>query len=150
ARFNLADAVFRGSTFAKIVGGRVKRDFGDGQSRMWWVPKLLVDMDRWRFRQVPLDPKESDGRTKTRWEYWDTTGVMGEWRPLTKSQRRQLVVHTYFDSEATLGYGRGLLEALYHFYWAKTQVLREGLAGIERWAQGWIIAEIDGMRAGSP
>jgi hypothetical protein len=59
------------------------------------------------------------------------------------------VRHIYNDEEARLGHGRGLLEAIYFYSYAKQIVLREGLQGLERWAQGLAIVKIDGFRKGS-
>lgn len=149
-RFNLAEAVFNGQTFAKIDGHRALRQYGDGVTRKWFVPTRLRDIHKWRLRQVRDMRDEADIREsgiRTTWEMFNVSTQ--SWETITAAQRRMLVVHTYEDKEDTLGYGRGLIEALYHFYWLKTSTLREVMQGIERWGQGWIVAGVDGLREGS-
>ena len=143
-RFNLAEAVFRGQAFGLIHGKRVNRDFGDSGRRDWWVPTQVEPLDKWFFRQEPIPGAT---HAKTRWMVWDFHRE--RYIPLTAEQRRRLIVHIYHDTQDALGYGRGLLEAIYYYWWAKTVALKEGLQGLERWAQGWIVGRVGSMREGS-
>lgn len=55
----------------------------------------------------------------------------------------------YDDEEGRLGYGRGMMEAIYWGFWIIELLLREGLEGVERWAQGWVVGTVDHGQLGS-
>lgn len=141
ARFNLADAEIKGRSYAFIKGQYQPDSFGDGFSRLWWVPRQLVDMDPRRFRRVVTN------RTplRTAWELWNVDER--KWCRITAPE--VFVKHVYDDDETNLGYGRGLIDSLYVYWRAKTVVLEEGLAGVERWARGMLLAKVDGLRDAS-
>lgn len=138
ARFNLADAELKSRAYAFIRGQYQPDNFGDGFTRLWWVPRQLVDMDRRRFRRVV----ECRKPLRTAWELWDVENR--KWCRITAPE--VFVKHVYDDDESNLGYGRGLMDSLYLYWRAKSVVLEEGLAGVERWARGALIAKIDGLR----
>lgn len=142
AKLNLSEAVFRGSAFAKIVGRRVTKTWVDGVARDWWVPTRLVDVDRRRFRYEPSSPGMPPILKMGSIEKGTTA-----WKPLDHPE--WLVQHVYDDSESTLGYGRGLMDSLYHSWYAKTRLRIELLQAAERWGQGMLIAKILGDRAAS-
>lgn len=142
AKLNLASAVFFGSAFAKIVGRRIPKDFGDGQMREWWVPEFLLDVDRRRFRWQPAGPNLPPVL-----HMGSIEGTTTAWRPLAHPE--WLVQHVYDDTEATLGYGRGLMDSLYHSWYAKTKLRVEFLQAAERLGQGLLLAEILPDRPGS-
>ncbi len=141
ARFNLADAELKGRAYAFIKGQYQPDTFGDGFARLWWVPRQLVDMDRRRFRRVVT----CRNPMRTAWELWDVEHR--KWCRITAPE--VFVKHSYDDDESNLGYGRGLMDSLYIYWRAKTIVLEEGLAGVERWARGAVVAKIDGLRDAS-
>ncbi|MGB0972966.1 MAG: hypothetical protein ACPGVG_18720, partial [Mycobacterium sp.] len=58
--------------------------------------------------------------------------------------------HTADEPESALGRGDGVIEASYWFYYAKQIVMREGLQGLERWAQGWVIFKQDAKADAAP
>lgn len=135
ARLNLASAVFFGSAFAQIVGRRVTKTWVDGQPRQWWVPEFLLDIDRRRFRWQPT------GASKTPVLHMGSIeGNTTAWKPLEHPE--WLVQHVYDESEATLGYGRGLMDSLYHSWYAKTKLRIEILQAAERIGQGLLLAKI--------
>lgn len=147
ARYESAQAVIRARSFQYIEGERRFMTLGGGPIRDYWIPTKLKDIDRRRFRWIPVRFTDEDGRIRVR-----TRMQIFSW------QRRvweNVIHHEYFvriiynDEEARLGYGRGLLEAIYYYLWAKQVVLREGLQGIEKWARGIWTAEIDGLRDAS-
>lgn len=138
ARFNLADAELKSRAYAFIRGQYQPDNFGDGFVRLWWVPRQLVDMDRRRFRRVV----ECRKPLRTAWELWDVENR--KWCRITAPE--VFVKHVYDDDESNLGYGRGLMDSLYLYWRAKSVVLEEGLAGVERWARGALIAKISGLR----
>lgn len=139
SRFHLAEAVFRGSAWAIVQGRHEVKKIGKTK-RMWWVPTGLRPIDKRRFRQVVTE----DGRIE--WEMWSV--ARAQWEPLG-DRRRWFVRVAYDETEDSLSYGRGLVESLYHWQYAKARVLAEGLAGLERWAQGVVHGKIDGLRVGS-
>lgn len=141
ARFNLADAEIKGRSYAFIKGQYQPDNFGDGFHRLWWVPRQLVDMDPRRFRRVVTNRVP----LRTAWELWNVD--QRKWCRITAPE--VFVKHVYDDDETNLGYGRGLIDSLYVYWRAKTVVLEEGLAGVERWARGMLLAKVDGLRDGS-
>lgn len=139
ARFHLADAVFRGSAWGIVEGRPMRMRLGNGPARTWWVPTGIRPVDKRRFRQVVAQ----DGSVG--WEFYSIE--RRKYEPL--GERRAWFVRLAYDNtEDTLGYGRGLIEALYHALYAKGKVWSEGLAGLEKWAQGITDAEVNGLRLG--
>jgi hypothetical protein len=148
ARFNLAEGVFRGSSFARIKGQMSWINvFDDGIPRNFWVPTELVDVDRRRFdkvvhhrdRGMPTERLEVEWRmfdyAKNEWAVWEHP----EW----------YVKNIYNDDEATLGYGRGLIDSMYFYWRAKEILFKMGLQGAERWALGFMVAKVDNARSAS-
>lgn len=147
ARYETAQAVIVGRTI-QLMGGEQRPMALAGTAPMnWWIPSSLEDIDRRRTRFVPVWEGTGEDRhlnvvmelfsvERHRWEMVEHP----EW----------FIKHIYGDEEARLGHGRGLLEAIYFYHWIKTKIIQEGLQGVERWAQGMVIAKIDGLRAGDP
>lgn len=142
ARFNLARAFFSGARFAQIIGRSEKLTLGDGQERTWWVPVRLQDVDKRMYRIVPHRTEE--GKLGAHWERWDVANE--QWRVESVDSARSTIRHVYQDDEATLGYGRGLREALGWWWYAKEHVFQESLQAVERFAQGILTAKVDGAR----
>lgn len=139
SRFHLADAIFRGSAWGVIEGRNMRLKIGKGPARSWWVPTAIRPVDKRRFRQFVAQ----DGSVA--WEFYSI--ARRRYEPLG-DRRAWFVRLAYDNTEDTLGYGRGLIEALYHALYAKGKVMADGLGGLERWAQGIVDAEIDDMRIG--
>lgn len=135
ARLLLLNAIFRGSAWAAVQGRWQTTRLG-GIEGKWWVPELLKDVDKRRFRL------STDGDGRPFWELWSVQ--RGAWEPLG-NRRKWFVRLVHEDSEESLHQGAGLTEAIYHWQYAKARVLSEGLAGVERWAQGVVHAAIDGI-----
>lgn len=147
ARYELAQAVIRGRSYSWIYGERKHLRLGGTNELQWWVPTELQDIDRRRFRYMTVPYNGPKGEHKY---HVDLELFSVERRIWEKVAHPEWIVESrYNDEEARLGYGRGLLEAIYFYYWMKNLVLREGVEGVERWAQGTTIAKIDGLRAGS-
>lgn len=141
ARQQLARAFLSGQRFARIVGEPRTLTLGDGRPRTWWVPTQLVDMDKRMFRTVPIVAK---GVVSKRYEQWSIG--RRQWEPMSVDDARCTIRHTYQDDQTSLGYGRGLREALGWWWFAKTEVFQESLQAVERFAQGILSAKIDGAR----
>jgi hypothetical protein len=142
ARRIMASAVIRGRAFGYIESERKLLTLANTAPREWWIPTGIADVDPRRFRLV------------NRWNAGKLT-VVHEMFSIEERQWFALehpeyyVKVTFNDEEARLGYGRGLLEALYFYHWIKGEILKEGLHGIKRWARGTTIAKIDGLRMAS-
>lgn len=140
SRICLADAIFKGSAYAMILGKRrslIAGSMRGGKTpspRDWWVPEKLTDIDRRRFRLT----------THEGWQLWSV-----------KRRRWEILQHpewfvrsTHEATESSLGYGRGLLDTLYFFQSAKARALQDLLAATERFGQGLLTVGIDNMRRG--
>lgn len=152
---HLAGAFLWGSTWAQIrCDEQDARAPNDDIERRWLVLADLVDVDRRMFRQVVRrdGPEQrmrlvwematTDPRHGTRWVEGD--GQEGRWDP------SHFICHRYDSRHATLQYGGGLIEALYWYHYAKGVALREGLQGLVRWAQGWVVFKGDREGASDP
>lgn len=135
----LANAVFTGSAWACVEGRYVTMSLLGGQPRRWWVPTRLKNVDKRRFRQVV------DENGKPAWELYSIKNHRYE--PLG-NRRAHFIRVVFEDDEESLGHGRGLVESIYHWQYAKAKVLAEGLGGVERWAQGIVKASVNGLRKG--
>lgn len=147
ALFNLAEAVFRGSAYGRIRGEKRVVTDPEGFPRHCWVPTLIEDVDRRRF-----DKRVRRIREGTPEESYVVEWVMFD--PLKKGwvkweHPEWYVKHVYSDDEASLGYGRGLYDAMFFLWRAREILLKLGLQGAERWAQGFIVASVDNARSAS-
>lgn len=141
ARLNLARAFFSGARFGRIHGVVRTLNIGDGKPRQWWVPTRIEDMDKRMFRIVP---KTKDGQLSAHWERWNV--ATDQWEVQTVEDAIHTIRHVYQDDQPSLGYGKGLREALGWWWYAKEHVMQESLQAIERFAQGILTAKIDGAR----
>lgn len=147
SRYHLAEAAFRGSTIMRVHGEKRFINLFDGIPRLMWVPTFLQEVDRRRFDKVAtrVDVGKPTERHQTEWRMFDY--VRREW--VKWGHPEWYVKHIYNDNESSLGYGRGLLDAMY-FYWRAKEILwRAGLQGAERWALGFMVAKVDNARAAS-
>jgi hypothetical protein len=147
ARLELAHAVIRGSSWGFVRWGRRFTRLGPpGTPRMSWVvPLSIKDVDRRRMRyglRRNVDPSTGMEVIDTPLEMRSTT--RGQWERVRDDA--PFITLTYQDEECRLGYGRGLIEALYFYHFLKGKLLTEGMQGISRWAQGMVVLGIDGLR----
>lgn len=143
ARFNLAEAIPRGSAYARVEGRRqplvIDAEIPGARpvpEMMWWVPTALRDVDRRRWR-LHRDPKLA----QPVWQFRSLE--RSAWEDVTPEEMSWFVRMTFGATEDTLGHGRGLLEALYFYAAAKTDLLRSGLEAAERFGQGIVTAAMD-------
>lgn len=138
ARLCLANAIFRGSSYAFIEGQRILIQMpGDSIARSWWVPLRLVDVDRRRFRLArDFETKELG------WQLWSVERQ--DWEPLDNPQ--WFVRSVFQDTEDSLGYGRGMLDTLYYFQANKARVLRDAMSASARFGKGMVLAAVDQLR----
>lgn len=146
ARYELAQAIITSRSFAYVNTEEKVTRLGGLSKMPWTVPTFLDDIDRRRIRLVPIFEGEGDERTlRTEWELYSI--VRGTYERLANPE--YFVKFIAQDEEARTGHGRGLLEGIYFYHFAKTTILREALQGIQRWAQGTLVAKIDGLREAS-
>lgn len=141
SRLNLARAFFSGARFARIHGEPQVLTLGDGKPRTWWVPSRLEDVDKRMYRIVP---NNEDGTLSAHWERWNVGTA--EYDVETRKDALHTIKHIYQDDEASLGHGSALREALGWCWYSKTHVFQESLAAVERFAQGMLVARVDGAR----
>ena len=145
ARLNLARAFFSGQRWARIRDEPKQLRLGDGKLRTWRIPIELTDMDRHIFRIVPEQVNAEGGiRLKAHLEEWDIAN--NRYATLSRTARMNLIDHKYQDDQESLGYGRGLREALGWIWYAKTHTQQELLQAIEKHAQGQFVYKMDGLR----
>ncbi len=149
-RKNAAKGIFRGTSFNLIIGWRVMTSLGGGPIMNWWLPFKLKSIDKRRFMRQSVKVELEDGRIFTTsrllMSVIDRRNDNGESGVSTFNvvKRPQLFLSATWDNdEDRLGFGEGLLDTLYFLTWVKGIVLREGLQGLERWAQGIVVQELD-------
>jgi hypothetical protein len=142
SRHNLSRAFVSGQRFATMEGTELDLPIGDGQPRTWNAVLRLRDHDKRRFRWVPNSDTGDGVGVTTHLEVLSTR--TGDW--IDVQHPEWLIKHTYDDSEEMLGYGRGLRESLYWWWYAKEHIFRESLQAAERFGQGIITAQIDGAK----
>lgn len=141
ARFHLANAVVRGSAWG-FLKGRIENVQIEGvPDSAWWVVGHVQNVDRRRLHFRPQKgPDGTPERIRLVWWSW-------------KRRRWELVDPSWFacnvydDTEANLGYGLGLRDALYFLMWFKEQLLADGLKAVKRWSRGIMTVGVDGLRA---
>lgn len=146
ARRNLSNAAFVGRTYGYIEGELQECKLGDADKMDWWVPKKIRGIDRRRFHWETEWSK--DGASKTTHLALMNTNSM-KWERVTPEFRSALIEYTYQDTEDRVGYGRGLLEAIYFYHYMKTVTMQKVDQGIDRWANGIVIGKLDSMRNAS-
>jgi hypothetical protein len=151
ARNRLAQAFFYGSTYEEMRGDFERvRLASDDRPRRWYVVRDMKNVDkrrftRWRsFRDGTAQDQPLDATPASEWVMSDI--VTNQWQRVDEPER--FVKHVYDDREQFLGYGSGLVDALYWSVFALGIAEREGLGGLERWAQGWVTAKVGAERAG--
>lgn len=148
ARRFLAQAIFRGRAYLFVEGERKRMMVADMPADDWWLPIRLRHLDKRVVQFVP-ERRRENGREMVSLRREVFSPSAGEWKRLNQQSARLLIEIVYDDEQGRLGYGRGLLEALYFLWWAKSVVLKEGLQAVERWAQGFIVAKVDSEKVGS-
>jgi len=146
ARVQLAQAIFRGSAWAQVTGDRPGGTrtsqepplrFGDDKPRPWWVPRRLVHVDKRFMRHIPN--QDDWGHTVEIFER------SGQWRQLTDAD--YFIRVAYEDDHGRFGWGRGLAESIFFYWYAAMQSVKFGLQGVERWANGVLVGKIDSIQS---
>jgi len=137
ARRQLAAGIFRARAYAWVNGKRRFWSPGEFQPKRWWTPTKLKNIDKNRLELRPVMLEDGTKREAI-WHLYSRE--RRKWEPLRKSWPLLKIV--FSDEEGRLGYGRGLLESLYFLWWAKQTIFKEGLQGVMRWAQGFLVAKV--------
>lgn len=155
-RRRLATAVFRGRSFEAILGRRELVQLGDAPAQMWWMPTGFQNVDPRRVIIRPMHDTTADGTQRVRGELWMSVIPqlqfgrndlwMGRYAKIKHPEHYVRV--TYDNEESRLGHGRGILDVIYFYHWAKQIVLKEGLQGLERWAHGMVYLKLGSEKAG--
>lgn len=130
ARYNSAEALIKGASWAEIEGEWRVLEIPPLPPMRWWVITGLKDMDKRRFvlcRDKDLEPDER------RW-YVETAFPPYEARPIVREHYLRIAAGT---DEASLGYGRGLVESILYPFWYATGLDEHSAQFGERWAQGF-------------
>lgn len=147
SRRDLAQADFLGRTYAFIESAKVNVDLGETGAMDWIVPTGLKYIDRRRFHWVPdqqANP-QSGGSVNTSLELYSLT--RNRWEPVLHPE--YFIKYTFFDTEDRLGYGRGMLEAIYFAHYMKTTTWEKIQQGVDRWANGILVGKLDSLRNAS-
>lgn len=144
AKLNSASAVFLGSSFGVVKGRRETHDWVDGVPRSWWVCTSIKDVDRRRMEW--RRPANAAGDAPHVLHYADLDRS-GAWTPVEHPEWIVQFVHE--DREATFKSGRGLIDSLFIYLYAKTQLLQMKLRAAERWGEGFLVVKVDPTAPGS-
>lgn len=158
ARLQLTQAIFVGMSWLRILSPNTDSKFivgADTLPRKWWYPGHLkhYDADRLRLelrRGEELSTAEGDSwrPTKAVWTYADfgSWGSYQNWYEIADDPTRpEWVKMTYHDDDWAMGYGHGLLDSIWFYFYVKTKLLESLLAGIDRFGWPLIVAQ---LRAG--
>ena len=146
-RRRISEARLLGRTYAVSLWRQRRLQLGGLPEADWWIPTQLVDVDRRRFHWVVDWDATRQNKTGIHLEMYDTD--TGMWKPVPQQLRDCLIENIYNDTEDRVGYGRGMLEAIYFAHYMKTVTFEKISQGIDRWANGIWIGKIDGLRAAS-
>ncbi len=149
ARKMLAEADVLGEQWMALPGEYVLKLLpGDSRPRKWWQPGRLIHLDKRRFRLIPVvDPEQTD-YIRTAWQLWSVR--RRRWETMSAQARSLFIRHTFEEREDGLGYARGLLASIFHWWRLGTLVMEYGLQAAEVYAKGIVDAGIDGLRLGDP
>lgn len=148
SRYQLAKMVMMGRTYG-FLGWTRRRLVLAGHLDNWCVPVSITPIDKRRIQYVPTPTRQPDGTTTYPLRLQMQRRSDGQWIDLDDDSLRQLIAPRYDDEESRLGYGRGILGAVYFYHYAKGQLLREGLAGITRMARGMPVVTLQKDRMAS-
>lgn len=142
ALLSLTQAIFRGLSFLRMdMNGSLGKFVlePDEYPRDWWCPVLThIGANHIRREYEMSEYSTPDGQTyKTPKYYWTTQDVVqNKW--FRVEDERNYIKLQYHNDADTLGYGRGLQEAIYYYWFCKTQLMQQMLQGVARFAVPWI------------
>ncbi len=143
SRVNLARFVWEGSRHAAVNGKRRPRPYGDGKVRDWWFPTKLRDLPKRRVRVW----REGGKVVKKLVPVFDEQGVDFDYYGRDWPEDR-IITAVYDDEESRLGFGRGLGDSCYWFFFLKWKLIEEGVDAVREWLQALIIVKTDTVNLG--
>lgn len=146
-RRDLAQADFLGRAYAFIESARVTMSLGDTPAMEWVIPTGLKYIDRRRFHWVTDQQSSPEAGTTLNTKLSLYSITRNAWEPLEHPE--YFIKYTFFDTEDRLGYGRGMLEAIYFAHYMKTTTWEKIQQGVDRWANGILIGKLDSLRNAS-
>lgn len=138
--FNLMDSMVKGLAVAKInmVEKWLKMP-GDTELRPWKVIDSFQAIDKRRIRR--LRDRDLEGKAVWRWSIYDYE--IDQWVMMDNTS--DYIWH-FYDTPEGYTKGRGLGGSLFYYWFAKTVLFEMMQEGAERWANGWTVAYIDGLK----
>lgn len=150
AVYELAGYVFFGRAYAFPNFCHDWQALGDVPGQQWRRPYQLVDMDHRQFIYQPVveyvDGKPVIRKVKRQF----ASAASGRYEDETPDFAKNVIELKWGDQAGRLGYGRGLVNSIFFMWRAKTIAMQYGLQGLQRWAEGLLIAKMDPDRAASP
>ena len=154
ARKRIAQGSFRATSFELILGGRHPRSLGGGPLMQWWLPTRLKHIDNRRFMRRAFRRKDDEtGKVVIHSKLLISVIAQGNDEGNSGVPGFNIVKHPellltaiWDNEEGRLGFGRGLNEQLYFLTWVKGLLWKEGLQGVERWAQGIVTQKFDNSK----
>jgi hypothetical protein len=167
-RMRLATAIFRGQSCELMTGKRKRIRLGMMRvAEPVWMMNETKNIDPRRFTIRPRRTELPNGKTQIDADLYMSTIPTWANPPVADTDYMRasnlsaygyrkvdhpewLIRVIYGNDEASLGFGRGLDNPIYFYHWLKQILLREGLQGVERWAQGIVVGTLDPDAPGSP
>jgi hypothetical protein len=143
----ISEARFLGRRYGAILWWKKRVVLGGLSEMDWWVPYQVKDIDRRRFHWVTDWDKTHTNKTGVHLEMYNTNS--GRWERLAPELEKSLIQFTVNDTEDRVGNGRGSLECLYFAHYLKTMTYEKISQGIDRWANGIAVLELDSLRGAS-
>lgn len=142
ARGELAGAFIRGSSWAWTEWEERSLSLDGTPEQLWRVPVRLRDIDRHRF-----ELRRGEEPASAVWHLYSV--ARNAWEAIAPEDWANLTKVIYRDTEDALGYGRGVLEAIYLYLYLRSELLMKGMRGMDRLALGILHAKLDSLRDAS-
>lgn len=149
--YELSGYAIFGRAYQYPNGARRFQALGGTAPQSWWMPTYFKDIDPRHIIFVPVrwkDPVTGKDRVSTKAQYFDV--ATAQYEDIKPAFAQNLIELKWGDDEFRLGYGRGLIGAVYFYWRAKTVAMTEGLKGLETWARGIIVGKLNPDREASP
>jgi hypothetical protein len=144
ARRVMSEAAFLGRRYAFIESERRYISLGGEAEMEWIIPTVLKDIDRRRFRWVPV---ESNGVRTTKLSFFSM--IRNQWEDVSPEFRKALIEFIWYNTEDRVGCGRGWLESIYFAHYMKSNTVVKISDGVDVWSKGIWLGKIDGLRNAS-
>ena len=143
AVYELSSYVFWGRAYAFPNFRRKFEMFAETKPQNWLAPYEIRDIDHRQFIFVPVRDTSgaSNGHIRVKRQFAPAnTGRYTDEKP---EFTRNVIELKWGDSAFRLGYGRGLINSIFFMWRAKTIAMQYGLQGLQRWAEGLLMVEMD-------